>query len=172
MAGPRPPSLAFAQLSPRAFLAAALAIYLAGAASHLLTAPEIVARGGLWFFAALQALLTCLWFFLHAARLRAAGRSIAIPAGVSVVYALSVVLLVVLAAAFYRTLTDQVPENAATALGLIMIIVVIGLLLGSPHYDLAAVAVVILTFAAFVPVLCALAVTVEAVMLPPAAAKA
>src|SRR5579872_6466374 len=80
----------FGQLAPRPFVVAAVAVYAAGAASQLLTMPDMLRHGGLWAFGGMQALLTWIWFALHAKRLRDAGRPIGLAAGASVLYALSV----------------------------------------------------------------------------------
>ena len=62
------------RLQPRPFLAVIAAVYIAGALSHWLTVPDVIARVGLWAFAAVQAALIWLWFVLHAKRLHDAGR--------------------------------------------------------------------------------------------------
>src|SRR5215467_9488868 len=62
------------RMRPRPFLAAIAAVYLAGALSHWLTVPDVIARVGLLAFAAVQAALIWLWFVLFAKRLHDAGR--------------------------------------------------------------------------------------------------
>jgi hypothetical protein len=153
----------FGRLHPAAFILGAAVVYLAGAASYLLTTPEIMARGGLWLFAAAQAVLIWSWFILHARRLRDAGRGVGPAAGVGVLYALSIALLVIIAASFYDTLADQPADaNAASALGLILLASIIAILLGSPHFDLAWLIMAILLALALVPMILAVAVTLWA----------
>ncbi len=65
--------------------------------------PDIVARTGLWPFVAAQAVLIWIWFALHAKRLHDAGRSTGLAAGAALLYALSVVLLLIVATAFFTT---------------------------------------------------------------------
>lgn len=155
------------RLSPQPFVLAAVVVYLAGAASHLLTRAEVIARLGLWPFAAAQALLIWIWFVLHAKRLRDGGRPVGLAAGASLLYALSVILLIILAASFYHPLAGQVSDaNTASALGLILLLSIVAILLGSPHYDLAWLMVAILLLLAFVPVSVALAVTLWAATRP------
>ncbi len=84
------------RLRPRPFTLAAIAIYLAGAASQFLTTPDVLIRGALWPFAVVQALLLWVWFVVHAKRLRDAGRPIGLAVGATVLYALSIVLLVLI----------------------------------------------------------------------------
>lgn len=155
------------RLPPQAFALAVVVVYLAGAASHLLTAPEVIARGGLWPFVAAQALLVWIWFALHAKRLRDAGRTAGLAAGVSLLYALSVVLLIIIVASFYNALAGEVPDaNTASALGLILLVSIVAILLGSPHYDLAWLMVAILLLIAFVPVIVAIIVSLWAATRP------
>ena len=157
----------YGRLTPQAFVWAAVAVYLAGAASHLLTEPEAIARGGLWPFMAAQALLIWIWFAIHAKRLRDAGRGVGLAAGVSLLYGLSVILLIIVAASFYTALAGEVPDaNTASALGLILLVSIVAILLGSPHYDLAWLMVAILLLIAFVPVIVAVVVSLWATTRP------
>jgi uncharacterized membrane protein YhaH (DUF805 family) len=155
------------RLPPYVFMWLAAAVYIAGAASHLLTWPEVIARAGLWPFIAAQALLIWIWYSLHVKRLRDAGRGAGLAAGVSLLYALSVVLLIVVAATFYHALVGDVPDaNAASALGLILVAGIVAILLGSPHYDVASLMVAILLLLAFVPLILAVGLSVWAATLP------
>jgi uncharacterized membrane protein YhaH (DUF805 family) len=155
------------RLRRQAFVLAAIAVYLAGAASHLLTIPDIIVRGGLWPFAAVQGLLIWIWFVLHAKRLREADRSVGLAAGVSVLYALSIVLLLIVAASFYSPLAGQTPDaNAASALGLLLLVSIVALVRGSPHYDLAWLVVAILFLIAVVPIVLAIFTTLWAATRP------
>lgn len=153
-------------LRPRAFLAAAIVVYAAGAASHLLTAPGVIVRAGPWPFAAIQALLIWFWFVLHSNRLRDAGLGPGLAAGVSVLYALSVALLVIVEASFAGTISGQTGDaKAASGLELILVVAIIALLLNSPHYDLTST-VAILLAVEFIPIVLALGTTVWAATRP------
>jgi hypothetical protein len=154
------------RLPPRVFVFAALVIYLAGGASHLLTAPGVVSRAGLWPFAAVQALLIWIWFVLHAKRLRDGGGSMALAAGASILYALSVLLLVTFAAAFTNAVSNEVPDGNSGALGLILVVAVVAILLGSSHIDWTWLVVALLLSAAVVPLLFAVFVTFWAATRP------
>ena len=124
-------------------------------------------RAGLWPFTIAQAVLIWVWFTLHAKRLRDAGRAVGPAAGVSLLYALSVVLLLIVAASFYNTLAGEVTDaNTASALGLILLVSIIAILLGSPHYDVGWLMVTILTLLALVPVILAVVFTVWAATQP------
>lgn len=155
------------RLSPQTFVIGVVLVYLAGIASQVLTLLEVMARSGPWAFAVGQALLIWIWFVLHAKRLRDAGSGIGLAAGASLLYALAVVLLLIVAASFYSPLAGQVPDaNTASALGLLLLVSIVAILVGSPHYDLAWLVVVILVVIAFVPVIVAVAVTLWAATRP------
>lgn len=150
----------FGRLRPPAFAFSAAAVYAAGAASHLLTLPEVIARAGLWPFVAVQASLVCIWFALHARRLRDAGKPAGLAAGVGLLYVLALALLIIVAAAFFHGAIDAAPDvNTASALGLLLFISILTTLLGSPHYDLAWLMVALLTLAAVVPLIVAVVFT-------------
>lgn len=145
------------RLSPRTFIYGALAVYLFGAVSHLLTTPDIIRHAGLWPFVAAQALLVWIWFVLHAKRLHDAGRGSGLAVAVGLLYVLSVVLLMAIADSFFNT-TDGLMANpgATGALELILLLYVIVTLIGSPHYDLAWLMVVALMLIGFAPIAVAL----------------
>ena len=148
------------RLRPQAFVVAIAAVYAAGAASHGLTTADVIARVGLWAFVAVQALLVWIWFVLHAKRLRDAGRGAGLAAGVALLYVLSIVLLVIVAAAFFNTAApDGADPSSASALGLILLVAVVAALAGSAHYDIGWLLVAVLTLAALIPVIVALLFT-------------
>jgi hypothetical protein len=71
------------------------------------------------------------------------------------------------AASFYNTLAGEVTDaNTASALGLILLVSIIAILLGSPHYDVGWLMVTILTLLALVPVILAVVFTVWAATQP------
>ncbi len=155
------------RLAPQPFIIAALVVYLLGAASHFLTVPAVFARAGLWPFAAVQAILIWGWFILHAKRLHETGRTHGLAIGIAALYALSIVLLLILAGAFFNT-SDSVMHdpNATGALGLLLMLYIIASLLGSLHYDFAWLVVAILTAMAFLPIVVALGFTLWAAVQP------
>src|ERR1700728_4255454 len=145
------------RLRPQPFIYGAVAVYLFGAASQLLTRPDVMVRGGLWLFAASQAVLIWIWFTLHAKRLRDADSTIGIAVGVSLLYALSVILLLIVGAAFFDTSANAgLDANATSALGLILLIAIFTTLSGGSAYDLTWVVVAILALLAFLPIVAAL----------------
>jgi hypothetical protein len=154
-------------LAPGTFIVVAVVVYGAGMASHWLTTPDVIRRAGLWPFIAAQIVLIWIWYVLHAKRLRDGGQSAGLAAGVSALYALSVALLVIVAASFYGPLAGQGTDpNTASALGLILFASIIALLAGAPHYDVSWLIVVILLLLAFVPIVLAVATTLWAATRP------
>jgi len=161
------------RLEPRPFIYVVIAVYLAGAASHVLTASAVVARVGLWPFMAAQVVLIWIWFVLHARRLHDAGHTGGIAAGASLLYALSIVLLLVVVLGFFDMGVQPMSNPAAgAALNLILVLYIIATLLGSLQLDLAWVLIATLTFLAFVPVIVAIAVTLWTATRPSIAAPA
>ena len=158
------------RLRPQPVVFAAAGVYAAGVASQGLTTADVIARLGLWAFVAVQAVLVWIWFVLHAKRLRDAGRGAGLAAGVGLLYVLSIVLLVILAGAFFNTAAaDAADANTAGALGLILLVAVVAALAGSAHYDVAWLLVTALTLIAFVPVIVALLFTLWAATRPSSA---
>jgi uncharacterized membrane protein YhaH (DUF805 family) len=155
------------RLKPQPFIYGAIAVYLFGAASHFLTTPDVLRRGGLWPFIAVQLILVWIWFSLHARRLHDAGRSSGLAVGIGLLYLLSVVLLLIVADGFLTTVNVPLGDaNAAGALWLLLLLYIVSALAGSAQYDLAWVVVAILTFLAFVPIVAALGFTLWAARKP------
>jgi uncharacterized membrane protein YhaH (DUF805 family) len=145
------------RLRPQPFILGAVVVYLAGAASHWLTTPAVTARAGLWAFAVVEAVLTWLWFVMHAKRLHDAGRNDGLAVAVALLYALSIAFLLILAANFFAGSGGLVGNASATsALELILFLYIIETLEGSIHHDMGSIAIGILTLFAFVPVIVAL----------------
>ena len=93
---------------------------------------------------------------LHAKRLHDAGRSGGLAAAVALLYALSIILLLIVADSFFNTSGDLMDNAAANgALELILLLYVIVTLIGSPHYDVAWLLVVLLMLIGFAPIVVA-----------------
>jgi uncharacterized membrane protein YhaH (DUF805 family) len=151
------------RLGPRAFLIAVIAVDAAGAASQWFALVGATARNGLWLFAAAQAVLTWVWFALHAKRLRDAGRSNGLAAGAAVLYALSVVLLLTVVTSFFAISPSSTTDaNTVGALTLILVLSVIESLSAASSYDLGRYIVAILVVLAFLPIVVAIVVTLWA----------
>jgi uncharacterized membrane protein YhaH (DUF805 family) len=160
------------RMRPQPFICCVVPVYLLGTASQMLAKPDVIPHSGLWLFAAVQALLIWVWFALHAKRLRDAGRPIGLAAAVSLLYALSVILLVIIGAAFFSTSIAGLDANATSALGLILLLAIYTTLSGAGSYDLTWVVVALLSVLAFVPIFLAVVVTIWAAAKPGTVDKA
>jgi uncharacterized membrane protein YhaH (DUF805 family) len=154
------------RLKPRPFVYGALAVYLLGAASQLLTTPDILRQGGLLLFIAAQLALVWIWFCLHAKRLHDAGRSSGLAVGIALLYLLSVVLLMIVADGFFTT--ANAPLGQVSAGSALLILYIFGALAGSSQYDLTSVVIGILIFMAVAPIVLALGFTLWAASKPSA----
>jgi hypothetical protein len=114
---------------------------------------------------AVQVLVIWIWYALHAKRLRDAGRPVGLAVGVDLLYTLSVVLLIIIAASFFNASIDQ-DSNATSALGLLLLVSIVASLLGSLNYDFSWLIVTILVVMAVVPVIVAAIFTCWAVLQP------
>ncbi len=153
------------RLGARPFIWAAIAVYIAGLAAQSLTSAHMLERIGLWPFGIAQALLIWIWFVLHAKRLRDAGHATSLALGASVLYALSVVLLLLIGGSFL----GKVPIDAAngsSALGLLILISIIATLLNASHYDVTWLFLAGLSIMAFLPPVVAVTVTLWAATRP------
>src|ERR1700730_18089839 len=119
------------RLRPQAFIIAVLLVYVAAVASHALPLRDVIRSAGLWPFLAAQIVLIWIWYALHAKRLRDAGKPIGLAVAASLLYVLSVALLIIIAGAFYGALAGQGTDpNTASALGLILFVSIITMLSG------------------------------------------
>ncbi len=154
------------RLGLQSFFVAALGVYAAGVASQWLTAPGIVARGGIWPFAVAQALLIWVWFSLHAKRLHDADRSVGLAASAAVLYLLAILLLLFLLGTFLDDTTRQTGDpNATGAMTLILFIWIIAILTDSPSANFYWLGVLAFAVAVF-PVIFSIAVTLWAATRP------
>jgi uncharacterized membrane protein YhaH (DUF805 family) len=145
------------RLKPQPFILGIAAVYAAGVVSHWLTTPDVTTRTGLWAFAAVQAALTWLWFVLHAKRLHDAGRSDGLARAVALLYALSIVFLLILAMNFFAGSRGLMGNaGASSALELILFLYIIQTLAGSMPHDTGSIVIGVLTLFALVPVAVAL----------------
>lgn len=84
------------RLAPKPFWLGVVLVWIGGIASQFLLGGEIALRLGLWPFIVAQALLVWIWLLLHVRRLRDAGEGPAAVIGVTLIYVLSIGLLLLL----------------------------------------------------------------------------
>lgn len=150
------------RLAPNPFWTAAVGVYLAVAASQLLTLPDITSWAGLWPFAASQAALLWAWFALHAKRLRDAGRGIGPAVGVTVLVVVALALfLIVLGLS-----VEGVPDDGSGLIGVLVILAMLGSF--SDMTDLSPFAIVLagIVLIVCVPLVLALCFSIWAGTLP------
>jgi uncharacterized membrane protein YhaH (DUF805 family) len=128
------------RLAPRSFAVAVVLVYLVSFFSQALLSVPVTGRAGLWPFALLQAALVWIWVALHVKRLRDAGRSFGLAAGIACLYVLALVLLLLVLVMI--TASDATSSNfLLTGQGLIHIFIVlyaIGAVLGSSEFGVLA----------------------------------
>ena len=156
------------RLAPQPFVATALAVYAAGIGAQWLTMSNVLAHAGIWPFAIAQAVLIWVWYVLHARRLHDAGRSADLAAGAAALYALSIVLLLIVALNFFKPFAGSVEPNATSALNIVLLVAVIAALTQTSGHDVGAVILAICIVMAFLPALVAVAVTLWAATRPTA----
>jgi uncharacterized membrane protein YhaH (DUF805 family) len=157
------------RLGPRGFIVAVVLLYVAAAASQALTLSGVIKSAGLWPFLAAQLVLVWIWYALHAKRLRDAGKPVGLAVVTSLLYVLSVALLVIIAGAFYSALAGQGTDpNTASALGLILLVSIVAMLSGAPRDSLAWLMVAVLLVIAYLPIVLALVTTAWAATRPTA----
>jgi uncharacterized membrane protein YhaH (DUF805 family) len=157
------------RLGPKAFIIAVVLLYIAAAASQALTLREVIKPAGLWPFLAVQIVLVWIWYALHAKRLRDADKPVGLAVATSLLYMLSVALLVIIAGAFYSALAGQGTDpNTASALGLILFVSIVAMLSGAPRDSLAWLMVAILLVIAYLPIVLAVVTTAWAATRPTA----
>ena len=88
------------RLARKPFALGVLGVYVAGIAAQALLSGEVIARVGAWPFIIAQAALIWIWLVLHIRRLRDAGQGPAAVLGVTLIYVLSIGLLLLLVAFF------------------------------------------------------------------------
>ncbi len=149
-------------MAQQPFVAAALAVYAAGIGAQWLTMQGVLAHVGIWPFAIAQAVLIWIWYVLHARRLHDSGRPADVAAGAAALYALSIVLLLIVAMNFFAPFAGAEEPNATAALNIVLLIAVIAALTQSSGNGVGALILGVCVILAFLPVIVAVAVTLWA----------
>ena len=123
------------RLAPLPFLFGVLAVYALSFGSQVLLSPPVTARLSVMPFVLAQAVLIGLWLWLHALRLRDAGRSSGLAVGIAAVYVLEVVLFTIL---IWLILSSAGATNVgagreATILHLFVVLYFLSLMTGDPN---------------------------------------
>jgi uncharacterized membrane protein YhaH (DUF805 family) len=125
------------RLAPLPFIVAASVVYVVSFGSQMLLSPQVTARTGVWAFALVQAVLIWAWYVLHARRLRDAGRPGGLAAGIAVVYALEVVLIVAIVALLSSSGMPHAggAREEASILNLFVLLYLLTVLAGDSGFD-------------------------------------
>jgi uncharacterized membrane protein YhaH (DUF805 family) len=101
------------RIARKPFALGVLALYVAGIAAQALLVGDVIARLGLWPFAAVQGALIWAWLVLHIWRLRDAGEGPAAAIGIALIYLLALGLLLMLVVFFTNPIAggEPVGEN-------------------------------------------------------------
>jgi uncharacterized membrane protein YhaH (DUF805 family) len=159
-------------LGRRPFVLAIIPVYLLALASHALTAPHWLARGGLIAFALAQIVLLWSWYALHVKRLRDARHAPAPAIGIALIYLLALVLLVLILAFFMQSAgqalgsSDTLPSSSVLALYLLMFL--LGMLASPGSLDMLDVTTAVLALVLASPLLIVTGFTLWAATRPSA----
>jgi len=134
-------------LSPRTFAPAVVLVYAAGLLSYLLLMGSVTAVTGALAFLLAQAMVTWIWYMLHAKRLRDCDRPTGLALAIATLYALSVILflllIVLVTSGDMAQSVDAVPR---THIDLLAVLGSIGMILR--HSNIGASGYLILAFLA------------------------
>jgi uncharacterized membrane protein YhaH (DUF805 family) len=156
------------RLAPGPFMLAVVIVYVLSFASQLLLSTKVMPGVGLWAFALAQLALLWGWYSLHARRLRDAGRSTGLAAGIAIVYALAV-LLFLLVLGFLQVSGDPSNPQSDLLMAWFAFAYVLGMLYSAA--DFGAVGLILAAFAliALAPFVLAVGFSIWAATLPSAA---
>ena len=143
------------RLAPKPFALGAIGVYLASFLSQFLLAAPVTARASIIPFLLVQVAVVWFWYALHVRRLRDAGRPTSSVIGLTILYALAIVLLLVVMLAIDAPGQPTGPNESpfAGVFQIFLIVFLIGMILGDPNLGmfgyvvLGVIALVMLPFA-------------------------
>jgi len=127
------------RLAPKPFAIVALAIYAASFLSQVLLSPGVTRPLSVLPFALVQGLLIWLWYVVHVRRLNDAARPSGLAAGIAVVYAIEIVLLVIVVWLVLESTSalGQGPDREFNILHLFVLLYLLTLFADDPNLELA-----------------------------------
>lgn len=149
------------------FALAAALVYLLGFLSQGLLSAEVIGAAGYLPFALAQAVLTGVWYVVHARRLRDAGRARGLALGIAALYALAMVLLLLVMVA----LTPSSPSDKGGMVAPFAILYVIAMMFAEPQINALGLYVIGLLAVILAPMLIAVAFSIWAAARPSAGAR-
>lgn len=162
------------RLTPKPFALGAVAVYLASFLSQFLLASPITARASVVPFLVVQVAIAGFWYSLHVRRLRDAGRPTNSVVGLTILYALAIVLLLLVMLALDAPLQSSGAEATpyASVLQIFLVLFLIGMILGDPTLGMFGYVLLGVIVLMMLPILIAIAFTVWAGTRPSAPAPA
>ena len=151
---------------------AIIVVYLLRLASHALTAPHWLGRGGLFAFALAQILLLWSWYALHVKRLRDAGYAPAPAIGIALIYLLALILLLMILAFFMQAAQQSIASGdtlpSSGVLALYMLMFLLGMLASPGTLDMLDLYAALLALVLASPLLIVTGFTIWAATRPSA----
>jgi hypothetical protein len=139
-------------------------VYALSVASQMLLA--LPPPAGFWIFVAAQAVLAWSWFALHAKRLRDAAEKIGLAAGIAVIYALAVLLLVLVTAFVQGPMGGSAGAGGDLFMFWFALAFVLGLFVEAANLDAIGIILFALALAVLLPFVLAVAFSIWAATRP------
>jgi len=159
------------RIAPKPFALGAIAVYLASFLSQFLLAAPVTARASVIPFLLVQLVVVWFWYALHVRRLRDAGRPTSSVIGLTVLYMLAIVLLLVVMLAIDAPGQPTGPNETpfAGVLQIFLVVFLIGMILGDPNLGMFGYVVLGVIALVMLPIAIAIAFTIWAGTRPSAA---
>jgi uncharacterized membrane protein YhaH (DUF805 family) len=120
------------RIAPKPFIVGASVVYVASFLSQFLLASPITQQANVIPFVAVQVIVAWAWYVLHVRRLRDAGRATGSALALTIIYALSIVLLLlVMAAANAMSPPESSELRAAGVTGIFLVVFLAWLVIGN-----------------------------------------
>ncbi len=159
------------RLAPKPFMLGAVVVYVGGFLSQLLLNSQVTQHANVIPFVLVQIALAWTWYALHANRLRDAGRPTSSVIGLTVLYMLAIVLLLVVMLAIDAPGQPTGPNETpfAGVLQIFLVVFLLGMILGDPNLGMFGYVVLGVIALVMLPIVIAIAFTVWAGTRPSAA---
>ena len=158
------------RIAPKPFALGVVGVYLASFLSQFLLAAPITARASVVPFLAVQIAIAWAWYSLHVRRLRDAGRPTGSALGLTILFALAIVLLllVMLAIDASGQSADQETSLFASVAQIFLLLYLVGTILGDPNIGMFGYVVLGVIALVMLPIVIAIGFTVWVGTRPPA----
>src|SRR5262245_35286189 len=150
------------RIAPKPFALGAAAVYVASFLSQFLLAAPVTARASVVPFLVVQIVVAWAWYVLHVRRLRDAGRPAGSALALTILYALTIVLLLLVMLAIDAPGQPTGPETTpyASVLQIFLVLYLIGTILGDPSLGMFGYIMLGVIALVLLPIVIAIAFTV------------